>query len=55
MFIYITRQEPLLVVFIASARSVEGLLWGAEPRFELGPALQQANALLIAPRQILIP
>ena len=21
--------------------------WGAEPRFELGPALQQANALII--------
>jgi hypothetical protein len=27
-------------------RSVESLLWGAEPRFELGPALQQAYALL---------
>jgi hypothetical protein len=25
-------------------RSVEGLLWGAEPRFELWPAFQQADA-----------
>jgi hypothetical protein len=29
---------------------VEGLLWGAEPRFELGPAVQQADALLSEPR-----
>ncbi len=27
-----------------SFRSVEGLLWGAEPIFKLGPALQQADA-----------
>jgi hypothetical protein len=27
-------------------RSVEGLLWGAEPRFELGPPIQHADALL---------
>jgi hypothetical protein len=33
--------------------SVEGLLWGAEPRFELGPALQQAVALLFVPRRTL--
>jgi hypothetical protein len=33
--------------------SVEGLLWGAEPRFELGPALQQADALLYEPRRTL--
>ncbi len=25
-------------------------LWGAEPRFELGPAMQQANALPTEPR-----
>ncbi len=30
-------------------RSVEGLLWGAEPKFELGPAVQQADALLSEP------
>ncbi len=28
-------------------RTVVGLLWRAEPRFDLGPALQQADALLI--------
>jgi hypothetical protein len=33
-----------------SFRSVEGLLWGAEPRFELGPAVQQAGVLLSEPR-----
>jgi hypothetical protein len=27
------------------------MLWGAEPRFELGPALQQADALLSVPRR----
>ncbi len=32
-------------------RSVEGLLWGAEPRFELGPAIQQADELLSEPRR----
>jgi hypothetical protein len=34
-------------------RSVEGLLWGAEPRFELGPAKQQADALLSETRRTL--
>ncbi len=34
-------------------RSVEGLLWGAEPRYELGPALQQADAILFEPRRTL--
>ncbi len=34
-------------------RSVEGLLWGAEPRFELGPAIQQADALLSEARRTL--
>ncbi len=29
----------------------EGFLWGAEPRFELGPALQQADALLSESRR----
>jgi hypothetical protein len=31
-------------------RSAEGLLWGADQRFELGPALQQADALLYESR-----
>ncbi len=35
-------------------RSVEGLLWGAEQGFELGPAIQQADALLSEPRRTLI-
>ncbi len=34
-------------------RSVEGLLWGAEPRFELGPAVQQADALQSEPHRTL--
>ncbi len=36
-------------------RSVQGLVWGAEPRFEFGPALQQADALLSEPRRTLKP
>jgi hypothetical protein len=40
---FILLVEYPLVVLMAS--EVEGLLWGAEPRFELGPALQQADAL----------
>ncbi len=32
-------------------RSVEVLLWDAEPIFELGPAVQQADALLSEPRR----
>ncbi len=32
---------------------VEGLHWGAEPRFELGAALQQPEALLTEPRRTL--
>ncbi len=31
--------------------SVEGLLWGAEPRIELRPALQQVDALWFVPRR----
>ncbi len=34
-------------------RSAEGFLWGAEPRYELGPASQQADALLSEPRRTL--
>ena len=49
MFMYAT----LLVEYDSCCphciRSVEGLLWGAEPRFELGPAVQQANALQSEP------
>jgi hypothetical protein len=33
---------------------VEGLLWVAELKFELGPALQQADALLSEPRRTLV-
>jgi hypothetical protein len=39
-----TFAEALLHIFIA-AGSVGGT-WGAEPKFELGPAIQQASALL---------
>jgi hypothetical protein len=53
MFIYTTpRVPPCCPHFF---RSVEGLLWGAEPRFELGPALRQADALLCEPRRTLEP
>ncbi len=51
-FIYTTRRSTTLVVLIAF-RSVEGLLWGAEPRFEPGPAVQQAGALLSEPHRTL--
>ncbi len=34
---------------LCSAR--EEPLWGAEPRLELGPALQQADAVLTKPRR----
>ncbi len=50
-FVYISRRVPLL--FSSYFRSVEGLLWGAGPRFEIGPALQQADALLSEPCRIL--
>jgi hypothetical protein len=42
IFIYTTRRVPLLLYSL--------LLWDAEPRFELGPAVQQAGALLSKPR-----
>ncbi len=51
-FIYTTRRAPLLLSSLLF-RSVEGLLWGAEPRFELGPAVQQAGALLSEPHRTL--
>ncbi len=52
--IYIYNSSRTASCCLHSFRSVEGLLWGAEPRFELGPALQQADALLIVPRRTLI-
>jgi hypothetical protein len=48
-FIYTTRREPLLISSLLPLSTVEGLLWGAEQRFELGPAIQQADALLCEP------
>ncbi len=45
-YIYTTRAA---LVFPHSFRLVAGLLWGAEPRFELGPALQQAALSHAAP------
>ncbi len=64
-FIYFTLSEHTYNIYICNSmrtassflhrfRSVEGLLWGAEPRFELGPALQQADALQFAPRRTLL-
>ncbi len=64
-FIYFTLSEHTYNIYIYNSsrtascnlhrfRSVEGLLRGAEPRFELGPALQQADALLFVPRRTLI-
>jgi hypothetical protein len=37
--------EASLLVLIALVLSGEKPPWGAEPRFELGPAVQQASAL----------
>jgi hypothetical protein len=62
LFIYFTLSEHTYNIYIYNSLrtascnlhrfcSVEGLLWGAEPRFELGPALQQADALLFVPRR----
>jgi hypothetical protein len=48
---YINSSSTTLEILIA-VRSVEGTLWGAEPRFELGPALQQADTLLSSARYI---
>ncbi len=58
-FLFFTLSERTYNVYIQNSsknasccclhrfRSVEGVLWGAEPRFELGPALQQADGLLL--------
>ncbi len=62
LFIYFTLREHTYNIYICNSlrtassclyrfRSVEGLLWGAEPRFKLRPALQQADALRFAPRR----
>jgi hypothetical protein len=51
--IYIYNSSRTASCCLHRFRSVEGLLWGAEPRFELGPALQQADALLFVPRRTL--
>ncbi len=50
--IYLLLGE-YLSCYLHCFRSVDGLLWGAEPRFELGPAVQQADALLPVPRRTL--
>jgi hypothetical protein len=40
-------------IFLIAVRSEEGLHWGAEPRIELGAALQQPDALTSEPRRTL--
>jgi hypothetical protein len=48
---YSIRREPLLISsWLPPGR---GLFWDAEPGFELGPALQQADALLYELRRTL--
>ncbi len=47
------QPKSTALVVLITFRSVEGLLWGTEPRFELGPAVQQADALLSEPRRTL--
>jgi hypothetical protein len=61
IYLFITLFEQIYNIYIYCSwvpsccphgfRSVEGVLWVAEPRFELGPAFQQADALLSAPRR----
>ncbi len=43
---YIIEKTYSIYTYILFVGSVEGLLWGAEPRFELVHALQQADAIL---------
>jgi hypothetical protein len=43
-FIHKHSLRPISIYSQLSAQWAEPL-WGAEPRFELGPALQQASAL----------
>ncbi len=37
----------MISIFFIAVGSVGEPLWGAEPSFELGPALQQAGALRV--------
>ncbi len=53
-FIYNTRRVPLLISSLLPIDRGPPLLWGAEPRFELGPSIQQADALLSEPRRTLL-
>jgi hypothetical protein len=50
--IFITVKYEMIfrisIFFIAVGSALGEPLWGAEPRFELGPALQQACALPVA-------
>jgi hypothetical protein len=43
MYILLVENRPC---YPHCFRSEEGLLWGAEPRFEFGAAVHQADALL---------
>jgi hypothetical protein len=52
--LYILIVKHLFLFLIASARKRAYILWGAEPRFELRTALQQADALLTEPRGTLL-
>jgi len=45
-FILIEQTYNILYILL-----VEHLLWGAKPRFELGPVVQQAGALLSEPHR----
>jgi len=49
--IYCIYIHILLVEYPLLSSWLPGLLWGDEPRFELGPAWQQADALLPEPRR----
>ena len=50
-FIHPFAEGPLLFPHCSSLS--RGPPWGAEPGFELGPAVQQADALLSEPRRTL--
>jgi hypothetical protein len=50
---YICNSSSTASCYLHRFCSVEGLLWGLEPRFELGPVLQQSDALLFVPRRTL--
>ncbi len=53
IYFYMIYPGSLLIFFIA-CRSVGGLHWGAEPRHELGTALQLSSALAAELRHTLI-